>query len=230
MALAYHDRRAVIGLDWVLRIVSFLAIIVSLYLIAQHQFLVYSLGGLSSISLGSVGALFILSDYSFSKPGGMDRLNSMIFAILFCGGFLWIYEVIYHFSFPITPVTISEVGNAARYLAIAALPILPLVLLRQRLAFTKISAALLSIFILMWVFWFLYGFPQYTYCCNGNWYTWSPILKTSNPWDTSLLFDFGSKTILAVCFASILKVSYLKGVENGVRHLLLSLRHLFLAS
>ncbi len=230
MASAVRDRRAVIGLDWVLRIISFLAIIVSLYLLTQNQFLVYSLGNLSSVSLGSVGALFILSDYSFSKNRGMDRLNSMVFAILFCGAFLWIYEVIYHFSFPVSAITVSALGNGARFLAIAALPILPLVLLRQRLAFTKKSAVLFGVFVLMWVVWFLYGFPQYTYCCNGNWYAWTPILKTSNPWDTSLFFNFGSKTVLAVFFASILKISYLKETENGIRRFLLSLRHLFLAS
>lgn len=174
-----------------------------------------SLGYISSVSLGSVGALFILSEYSFSKGGDMSKLDAIVFAILFCGSFLWIYEVIYHFSFPpdLSSNEITQLGNGARYLATAALPIFPILLLRKRLALTRISAVLGVVFALMWILWFLYGFPQY----YMNHLVYSPsILKNTDPWHTSLFFNFGSKTVLAVFFASILKIPY----RNEARDLL----------
>jgi hypothetical protein len=208
------ERRYAVLIEWTLRIICLIALAFSVYLLSHHQYLVSSLGSISSISVGSVGALFILSEYSFSRIGGMKKSDAIVFAILFPAAFLWTYEIIYHFSFPLgaTSGAVTQLGNIARYVATAGLPTLSLVLLRKELTFKRISAFLLGIFAVMWIFWLLYGFPQYFIngaVNGGKWLIYSPpILKNTDPWDTSLFFNFGSKTILAMFFASILKMSY----------------------
>ncbi len=128
------------------------------------------------MSLGAVGALFILSEYSFSKYGGMNKLDAIFFGILFPATFLATYEIIYHFSFLPGPNSneISQLGNSLRYLATEGVVILPLFILRKKLALTRLSVALLVIFSAMWIVWLLYGFPQYFLPGNGLVYT--PLL------------------------------------------------------
>ena len=205
--------------DWTLRIISIGAIFVSLYLLSQGKFEVFDLGFVSSVTLGSVGALYLLSDYAFSRGGGIGRVDAMIFAILFCGSFVWTYELIYHFSFPLSfppnyPIII-DAGEVARYLALTTLPILPMVLVRKKLTFTHSSAILVGIFAAMWLSWILFGFPQYVQ--KPDWFVYvPPILKTTNPSATSLFFNFGTKAILAFVYASILNLPYREAVSKFI--------------
>jgi hypothetical protein len=142
----------------------------------------------------------------------MNKIDSIIFGILFPAAFLSTYEIIYHFSFLPSPTSsiLSQLGADLRYLATEGVVILPLILLRKSLVFRRISGALLIIFGAIWIVWLLYGFPQYY--ISGMPYP--PVLKTSDPWHTSLFYNFGSKTVLAVFFASILKMSYAKELGN----------------
>jgi hypothetical protein len=210
------EQRIVVATEWVLRVSAGLAIIFALLLLIQHQFLVYSFGYVSSVSFGSAGALFILSEYAFSNNGGMSRPDAIIFGILFPAAFLSTYEIVYHFSFLPAPGSneLFQIGNDLRYLATEGVLLLPLVFLRKRLKFTKISGILVAMFVLMWFVWFLYGFPQYY--TNGPVY-YPPTLKTTDYWDTSLFYNFDSKTVLAVFFASILNMSYQKETRKLLR-------------
>jgi hypothetical protein len=155
----------------------------------------------------------------------MKKPDAIVFAILFPAAFLWTYEIIYHFSFPPSPgpFSLTELGINLRYLATAGLPIIPLILLRKELTFKRISAILLGIFAVMWVFWLLYGYPQYFIngaLNGGKWLIYSPpVLRDTDPWDTSLFLNFGSKTVLAVFFASILKMSYRQEAMSLLRWL-----------
>lgn len=212
------ESRIIIAIDWILRCSSLLAIIISLYLLVDGQFLVYYFGYVSSVSFGSVGALFIISEYSFSFYDGMEKIDALVFGILFPAAFLFTYEIIYHFSFLPSPSEsfLFQVGEGLRYLATEGVVILPLIFLRKKLIFRKISALLLVVFIATWIVWLLYGFPQY--------YTDAPIyghplLITKDYWYTSLYLNFGSKTALAVFFASILNISYQVETRNLLHRL-----------
>jgi hypothetical protein len=207
------EDRIEITTEWLLRGISILAIIFALYLLIQHQFLVSTIGSISSVSLGSAGALFILSEYCFLSSGRMNRPDAIVFGILFPAAFLASYELIFHFSFTPAPHynTLAVIGGGLRYLGTEGVLLLPIIFLRRNLAFTRVSAFLLALFAVMWFVWFLYGFPQY--------YTYAPIyyppvLKTNDYWDTSLFFNFGSKTVLAFFFASILKMRYREEIRN----------------
>ena len=145
----------------------------------------------------------------------MNKLDAIVFGILFPAAFLATYEIIFHFSFLPAPGSndLQFLGESLRYLATEGVVLLPLIFLRKNLAFTRMSATLLVIFAAMWIVWLLYGFPQYF--ISGNGLTYTPILfKTTDTWHTSLFYNFGSKTVFAVFFASLLKIPYLKEIEN----------------
>ncbi|MDG6907063.1 MAG: hypothetical protein JRN20_14920 [Nitrososphaerota archaeon] len=200
------ENRALDAAEWLLRAISLAAIVFALVVIFLHQFLIYTLGYISTVSLGSAGALFILSEYSFSKSG-LGKVGAIIFGILFPAAFLESYEIIYHFSFTPSPHfnTFAVIGGGIRFLATDGVVILPLVYLRNHLEFRNSSKITLIVFAGFWLIWLLYGYPQY-YTQSPMYYP--PILKTSDYWDTSLFLNFGSKIVLAFFFASILKLSY----------------------
>lgn len=212
------EHRAVVAAEWTLRALAIVAIIFALTVLALHQFLIYTLGYISTISLASAGALFILAEYSFNKYEGLSKLDSIIFGILFPAAFLETYEIIYHFSFTPAPHfnTLAVIGGGIRFLVTNGVVILPFVYLRRSLKFRRSSAIILAIFAALWLVWLLYGYPQY-YSSGPMYYP--PVLKTSNYWDTSLILNFGSKAVLAIFFASILKMPYREETLNLLRRL-----------
>ncbi|MGA2875466.1 MAG: hypothetical protein ABSE82_08005, partial [Nitrososphaerales archaeon] len=101
-----RESQIVLAVEWSLRGISTVAIVTSLY----------SIGAISSVTLGSSGALFILSEYCFSNYAGMNKIDSIIFGILFPAAFLSTYEIIYHFSFLPSPTSsiLSQLGADLR--------------------------------------------------------------------------------------------------------------------
>jgi len=216
------------GVELFFRLVALLCLLYSFYLLAfREDFWVTLLGSISSVTLWCVGAIILTSEYYFSKYQKMGAINSMVFSILFAASFVWAYEIIYYISFPMTidlasaSVAITQIGNSLRQVAIAAIYLLPLVLLRKKLAFGRTSFAVLSIFSAMWILWILCGFPQYYLADYLTSSIWPKILVVSNPYNTSLILNFGSKAVLGVFFISLLRLPYrdeISAVRNRIAH------------
>jgi hypothetical protein len=88
-------------------------------------------------------------------------------------------------------------------------------MLRRHLSFKKTSLAALVVFASIWIVWILYGFPQYF----SNDYFYPRILKTDNPFATSLILNFSSKPILALFFISLLGAGSVNSLEVGLRRI-----------
>ena len=202
-------------IEWAFRFVALFCVFYSIYLLAlRDQYWVISLGYVSSVTLGCVGAIILLSEYSFSRHQQMGAINSMVFSVLFAAAFVWTYELIYYLSFPgsldfnFTAAVISQIGGTLRTVAVDLLYILPIVLLRKKLAIGRSSLVLLAIFSALWIVWILYGFPQY-YLANYLTHSIYPkVFVAADPYRFSLFFNYTSKAVLGVFFISLLKVPY----------------------
>ena len=155
------------SLEWAFRLVALLSLLYSIYLIAEDQLWVVSLGSVSSVTVGCAGGIILLSEYAFSRYQRMDKINAMVFSVLFASSFVWSYEIIYYLSFPgnwnLATTTVSQFGDSLRTIAVFGIQLLPIILLRKKLTFGRTSIVLLSLFSVMWIFWILYGFPQGLY-------------------------------------------------------------------
>ncbi len=175
----------------------------SIVMTLQGRLWVSQLGDLSSVGLGSICVLYVLSHHRFSKAG-VDVGKSVVLAILFANAFLQSYEIIYGLSFGIASICCdppSIAGSDLRTAILWVVMISPLVLVRGYLRFKWTSLVLIVSFATVWVVWVLYGFPQYYFAG----YPFPNILKTDDPFHVSLWFNFGSKVILAAFFASLLE-------------------------
>jgi hypothetical protein len=191
-----------IVLEWGARVAAGLALLYSLYLIMLQNFWIGPLGGTSPFSLGSASVLYLLSQYQFARSG-RGKLDSMVLGVLFANAFLQIYEIIYHFTFPIYSLTFPFVQGAdIKFLAVELSMVLPLILVRKELSFKKISAYALGAFLFCWAIWILFGFPQYF---SATYYI-KPLLHTADPFHVSLALNYGSKVILAAFFLTLLRV------------------------
>jgi len=184
-------------------VAAFVVLLASLALTFEGKLWVSQLGDVSSISLASVSAIYVLSQYRFTT-GGYTELKSMILGVLFANAFLQVYELIYGLTFALSGALSgapSVSGAELRTFLLWVIMISPILLVHEHLRFTRTSAALLALLGAVWVVWILYGFPQYYY--SG--YAFSQILTTSDPFQLSLWLNFGSKALLAVLFVSLLE-------------------------
>ncbi len=164
-------------------------------LIALGQLWVFPLGGLSSVGLASICALYVLGEHRF-RSRGAGPLESMVLAVLFANAFLQSYEIVYGLSF-FPPMTGTELRTVILWLLMVS----PLLLVRRYLRFGRASGAALAAFAAVWAVWLLYGFPQYY--VEG--YPFPQVLRTGDPFHLSLWLNFGSKAILAAFYASLLE-------------------------
>ena len=199
---AYLDRmtRWVILVSYV---AAFIALFASLVWTFEGQLWVGAIGAVSSISVGSVSVIYVLSQYRF-KSVGYSGMKSIVLGVLFANAFLQCYELIYGMTFSLSallsdPPTLT--GTDVRTFLLWLIMISPILLVHEHLRFRWTSAALLSLTGAVWVVWILYGFPQYYY--SG--YAFAQVLKTSDPYHLSLWLNFGSKALLAVFFVSLLE-------------------------
>jgi len=201
-------------LEWTFRSLALLCLLYSVYLIAiKEELWVTLFGNVSSVTVGCVSAIILFSEYCFSYHQKMGVINSMVFSVLLAAAFVWSYELIYYLSFPgswnFASITIiSQLGSTLRTIATFGIYLLPMVPLRNKLTLRRTSVVLGAIFCGMWILWILYGFPQYYL---ANYLTSSIYPKTivsSDPYRTSLVFNFGSKAVLGVFFISMLKFPF----------------------
>ena len=185
-------------LHWVVLlsyIVAGLALIASLVLTFLGDLWVYQLGAVSSVSVGCVAVLYVLGHYRFRKAG-YSELKSVVLAVLYANVFLQSYELIYNVTFGV-----ALTGTEARALLLWLIMISPIILVQEDLRFGQATASVLLLFAAVWIVWILYGYPQYYY--SG--YSYPQILRTSDPFHLSLWLNFGSKTLLAAFFVSLLE-------------------------
>ncbi|MDQ1280502.1 MAG: hypothetical protein QG670_1765 [Thermoproteota archaeon] len=189
---------------WIIEGLAVGAIIFSVTSIILKQLWVAPLGNISSFSLLSLALIYLLSESSLIRAG-LELVEAMVLSILFAFTYLQSYELIYHFSFPIYlnyfRLPILD-GEGARYLIERLPAVLPIALMRKHMAFHRISAIFLLLFMTIWAIWLLYGFPQYF--AQDTFYP--TILKTSDQYILSLTLNFGSKLVLALFFISLLKL------------------------
>lgn len=178
------------------------AFLVALALTYRGDLWVGPLGDVSSISVGSVAVIYALSQHRFSRAG-YSQAKSVVLGVLFANAFLQCYEVVYGLTFGLAaalgdPPTLT--GTDVRTFILWMVMISPMVVVHENLRFRRSSAALLALFAATWLLWILYGYPQYYF--SG--YSFAQVLKTSDPFHLSLWLNFGSKTVLAVFFVSLL--------------------------
>ncbi|MDA4118393.1 MAG: hypothetical protein OK455_08630 [Thaumarchaeota archaeon] len=175
-------------------VAALVVLLAALSLTFQGRLWVAPLGGISSVSVGSVSVLYALSDYRF-KSAGITETKSFVLGILFSNAFLHSYEIINNVTFGVL-----FTGTEARMLVLWLVMMSPLLLVREQLQFRWTSAVLLLALASVWAAWVLYGFPQY-YLQR---YPLPRVLDTSDPYHLSLWFNFVSKAILAGFYASML--------------------------
>jgi len=194
------------------------AFIVALVLTYQGAIWVGPLGGVSSVSVGSVAVIYAIGQYRF-KDTGFPEATSAVLAVLFADAFLQVYEVLYNLTFGLAsvvndPVTVS--GTEVRMLLLWGIMILPAYLVLGSLRLKRLGVAALALTAILWVVWILYGFPQY-YLTS---YSFHQYLLTDNSFYVSLWLNFGTKALLAVFFVSLLEpTKALRAAVRGLRNL-----------
>jgi len=186
-----------------LRILAFLGLLASLVLLAGGQLWIGALGDISTVSFGSVSFLYLLMETRLENDS-VPTTSSVVLAVLYANVFLQTYEVLYHFTFPVylnyfRPPFLSPAD--LRYIAFEALLLSPIVLVRKQVRFGWLSAGLAALFVAVWAAWILYGFPQYF--TNDTYYF--RVLTAESRRNTALVLNFGSKTVLALLFASLIR-------------------------
>jgi len=179
------------------------ALVAAVALTIEGQFLVGPLGYVSSISLGSVAAIYALGQYRF-QDSGYPSAKSVVLALLFANAFLQSYELVYGLTFGLGYFMTGHIvvtGPELRSFLLWAVLISPVVLVRETLRPTSASWFLLLLAVSIWFVWILYGYPQY-YLSS---YAFARVLTTSDPYQTSLWLNFGSKVVIALFFISLLE-------------------------
>jgi hypothetical protein len=190
-------------LSTALRVLAFLGLAASLVLLAGGQLLIGALGDISTVSLGSVCFLYLLMETRLERDS-VPTGSSIVLALLYADVFLQTYEVLYHFTYPVylnyfRPPFLNPAD--LRYIAFEALLLSPILLVRRQVRLSWLSAALAALFVSIWAVWMLYGFPQYF--TNDTYYY--EVLTAASRHNTALVLNFGSKTVLALLFASLVR-------------------------
>jgi hypothetical protein len=201
------DERKHIVFHTVRGVVNALALAALAYALSHllfRQYWIAFFGNISAFSLGSVAIIYLLSEFSLLRTG-LGWVETLVWPALYGYAYLQSYELIYHFSFPIYlnyfQLPILN-GEGFRFLLERFLTIIPVVLIRKYLSYTKLTIGFLMIFVMIWIVWILYGFPQYFH--EG--YFYPQILRTNDAFAYSLMFNFSSKLVLAACFISLLNI------------------------
>ena len=180
---------------------AFIALATSVGLAVLGQYWIAALGNISPFSTGAISGLYLLTE-SRLRRDGVSAGESIILSILFANVFAQTFEIVYHFTFPVylnyfRPPFFD--GSDVRYLVLEGVMLVPVFLVKRHLRFGALSAGLLTCFLVAWTTWVLFGFPQYF---TGSFY-FPRFFVASDPYLLSLYLNFGSKTILALFFASL---------------------------
>jgi hypothetical protein len=185
----------------VIRLLALSAMVFAVFKIATREYWLDNFSGVSAFTLGCVSGLYLLSENTLTK--NLHTPDSVILSILYAASFVASYEVIYHYTFPVSlnylrPPFLG--GQEIRYLVTNGVMILPVLLMTKHLKVKRTGLILLTAFVATWTTWILYGFPQYF----ANGYYYPVFLKTEDPYTLSLRLNFGSKVLLAAFFGSCL--------------------------
>ncbi len=181
---------------------------------ARGDLWITQLGSLSSVGLGCICVLYVLGESRFRSLGTAPA-KSAIMAALFANAFLQSYEIVYGVFLP------TFTGEQLRTAILWVLMVAPLYLIKDKLRFGLASKLMLTTFALVWTLWLLYGFPQYY--LTG--FRVPPVLRTRDPYQLSLWFNFGSKAVLAGFYATLVEPwetlramrAKVASVDSGVR-------------
>jgi len=188
--------------EWGARAACLLAIGYSLYLIYLQNFWIAPLGSISSFSLASAAVLYLLSQYQFARDG-WSKVDSIVLGALFASAFLATYNIIYHFTFPIYSSSFPFIlGSDLKFLIIELAMAIPVFLVRKNLSFKRSSLYALVAFAASMILWILFGFPQYY---SGQYFV-TPLIRMSDAYHVSLIFNFSSLVIFASFFATLLNL------------------------
>jgi hypothetical protein len=196
--MVFHAVRVVVN------VLALTALGYALFHVLVQQYWIACLGNISAVSLGSVALIYLLSEVALLRTG-LGWVETLIWPAMFGYAYLQSYELIYHFTFPVY-LNYFQLpfldGAGIRFLLERVVSVLPIALMRKHLSCTKLTIASSMLFVLIWVLWILYGFPQYFH--EG--YFYPRILQTKDPFAYSLLFNFSSKLVLATYFLSMLHI------------------------
>lgn len=196
--LVFHVVRGVVNA------VALAALAYALFHLLVQQYWITCLGNISAFSLGLVVMMYLLSEVALLRTC-LGWVETLVWPALFGYAFLQSYELIYHFMFPVY-LNYFQLpfldGAGIRFLLERIITVLPIALMRKHLSCTKLTIASSMLFVLIWVLWILHGFPQYFH--EG--YFYPRIVRTNDPFAASLLFNFSSKLVLAICFISLLHI------------------------
>lgn len=158
---------------------------------------------MSAFSLLSISSIYIASVRNVERALGSYR--AIVYSVLYCVAFLFTYEILYHFTWPIYldyfhyPYGI-ELVNLEYFAWYLPLVVIPLYLMRRYVRSTWFSLGFASAFGVFWTAWILIGFPQYF--TVGTLY-YSPFVSITDYRNTSLFLNYGSKLVLAGLFISL---------------------------
>ena len=191
-------------LSTALRVIAALGLAASIALVAGDHLWIGSLGDISTFSVGSMCLLYLLMETRLERDS-VGVAQSIVLAVLYANVFAQTYEVLYHFTFPVylnylKPPFLD--GADLRYLALEGVMLAPIVLVLKQLRLGRASLVLAASFALVWAVWVMYGYPQYF--TTDLFYQQALAIK-GNLRDLSLVLNFGSKTILALFFGSLVR-------------------------
>jgi len=173
------------------------------YLLVLGYYWIWWLRDVSAFSLLSISLIYIVSVRNVEHVSGSYR--DIVYSVLYCAAFLFTYEILYHFTWPIYldyfhyPYGL-ELANF-EYLALyMPLVVVPLYLMRKYIRFTRLSLVFASAFGIFWALWILVGFPQFF--TIGTFY-YPPFVAITDYRNTSLFLNYGSKLVLAGLFISL---------------------------
>jgi len=187
-----------------LRVLAALGLAASIVLVAGNHLWIGSLGDVSTFSVGSMCFLYLVMETRLERDAvGIGQ--SIVLAVLYANVFAQTYEILYHFTFPVylnyfKPPFLD--GPDLRYLALEGVMLAPIVLVRKQLRLGRASLVLAASFAVVWAVWVMYGYPQYF---TVDLFYQQILVAKGNARDLSLILNFGSKTILALFFGSMVR-------------------------
>ena len=198
-----------------LKTLGFVLILVGVITLLSGNFLVpinFFKGSLSfldfpsSIAIIMAGFVFIGALSNFEHKTNY-RVRGIILSILMVFLSIFSFEVIYHFSFPVylNYFKFPYIGLSSWNFVIITLILgisLSILKIKNYILLDKTAKILIVLFILIWSFWILNGFPQY-FKLGTTYYPTIINIGIQNSYIEILLINFISKIIFMLIFVAI---------------------------
>ena len=181
-------------------IVAILAVLLVIYEVIQiatghlYQQALNNMDGTTLVELGILALLGVIT------LGDQTDLQAVSYTLVAGLSFIFIYEAIYKWSFYLAPFRMQmppqelrefviQVGIAATILTGFAEGLFRL---------TKWTVIWLTIFVLLWVFWLLLGFPQIT---GESFFT--PVIQINFTRDMTYILNRGTKFVMYLAYLTL---------------------------